>query len=64
MKEKEQTYTEALQRLEKIVEGLEQNQFDIDSLGRQLKEAKTLLSFCQKKLQAVETDVKKILSNE
>lgn len=64
MKEKEQTYTEALQRLEKIVEGLEQNQFDIDSLSRQLKEAQELLRFCQKKLQAVETDVKKILSNE
>lgn len=64
MKEKELIYTEALQRLEKIVEGLEQNQFDIDSLSEHLKEAQKLLRFCQEKLQIVETDVKKILSNE
>lgn len=64
MAKKEQTYEEALGRLESIVEGFEQGELGIDQLGERLAEAQSLLRFCKERLQKVETEVKKILGNE
>ena len=58
-----QTYEAAMQRLEEIVEGFEQNTLELDQLTAQLAEAQKLIKFCNEKLQQVETDVKKILDN-
>lgn len=58
------TYEQAMQRLETIVAGFEQNTLKLDQLTEQLAEAQTLIRFCNDKLQKVETDVKKILNNE
>lgn len=58
------TYEAAMERLETIVQGFEQNKLELDQLTAQLAEAQELIKFCGTKLQQVETDVKKILNNE
>lgn len=57
------TYEQAMQRLENIVEGFEQNTLQLDQLTTQLAEAQELIKFCSEKLQQVENDVKKMLDN-
>lgn len=58
------TYEAAMERLETIVQGFEQNTLELDQLTAQLAEAQELIKYCSTKLQQVETDVKKILNNE
>lgn len=60
----EQTYEQAVNRLEEIVESLEQDRLGLDELGDRIKEAQKLLKTCRTKLKKVETDVKNILENE
>lgn len=64
MAKKNLTYESAMQRLENIVEGMEQNTLELDQLTAQLAEAQELIKFCNDKLQKVETDVNTLLSNE
>lgn len=64
MENKKLTYTEAMTRLESIVNKIESGQMDIDSLADNLKEAKELVAFCKQKLTQVDTEVKKILSED
>ncbi len=64
MTKKELTYEQAMKRLETIVAGLEQGTSELDALSDQIKEAQELMTFCQKKLTKVETDIKKLLNNE
>lgn len=58
------TYTDAMAQLEAIVSKIENGQMDIDSLAENLKKAKELVAFCRKKLTQVESEVKKILTDE
>ena len=55
------TYEKAMKRLEQIVEKIENGEMDIDSLAKNLKEAKTLVEYCKNKLTSVEEEVKKCL---
>ncbi len=64
MPKKELTYEQAMKRLETIVTELEQGTSELDALSDQIKEAQELMTFCQKKLTKVETDIKKLLNNE
>lgn len=64
MPQKKLTYEQAMQRLETIVQGFEQNTLELDQLTAQLVEAQQLIKMCNDKLQQVETDVKQILNNE
>ena len=64
MSQKKLTYEQAMQRLETIVQGFEQNTLELDQLTAQLAEAQQLIKMCNDKLQQVETDVKQILNNE
>ena len=59
--EKEMTYEKAMKRLEQIVAKIENGEMDIDSLAKNLKEAKTLVEYCKNKLTSVEKEVKKCL---
>lgn len=59
--EKEMTYEKAMKRLEQIVATIENGEMDIDSLAKNLKEAKTLVEYCKNKLTSVEEEVKKCL---
>lgn len=64
MAKKTPTYEQAMQRLEEIVQGFEQNTLELDQLTAQLAEAQELIKLCNEKLQQVETDVKKLLNDE
>lgn len=64
MAKKAPTYEQAMQRLEEIVQGFEQNTLELDQLTAQLAEAQELIKLCNDKLQQVETDVKKLLNDE
>lgn len=64
MAKKSLTYEQAMQRLEEIVQGFEQNTLELDQLTAQLAEAQELIKLCNNKLKQVETDVKKLLNNE
>ena len=55
------TYEKAMKRLEQIVARIENGEMDIDSLAKNLKEAKTLVEYCKNKLTSVEEEVKKCL---
>ena len=60
MKEETLKYEEALAQLETIVKKMEANEFDIDELSVQLKEAQRLIKFCKDKLTKTEAEIQKI----
>ena len=62
--DKQLNYTQAMERLEKIVAKIENGEMDIDSLTDNLKEAKKLVNFCKEKLTKVESEVKTFLDEE
>lgn len=57
------SYEQALERLNEIVEGIEQGTVDIDHLAAMVKKAQALIAFCQSKLEAVENDIKNTLED-
>ncbi len=63
-KEKELKYEDAMRRLEEIVRQIENGEMDIDRLAGCLKEAKSLMAFCKEKLQNVEHEVNKIMTEQ
>ncbi len=58
------SYEDAVKQLEEIVNKLENNELDIDSLSRQLKTAQELIKMCKDKLTKTDEDIRKILSDE
>ncbi len=60
---KEISYEEAVRQLEEIVNKMENNELDIDSLGQQLKTAQKLIKMCKDKLTKTDEDIKKILND-
>lgn len=61
--EKNLTYEQAVERLQEIVAKIERGEMNVDSLAKNLKEAKDLVTFCKAKLTKAEQDVKKILED-
>ena len=55
------TYEESLQQLEAIVRKMENGEYGVDELAKQLKQAKQLISQCKDKLSKTDTEIKKIL---
>ena len=64
MKKEKLTCEEAMQRLETIVESLEQDKLRLEDLGKSLAEAKNLAQICKEKLALAENDIKKILEED
>lgn len=58
---KELKYEEAVKQLEDIVEKMESNELDIDSLGQQLKTAQKLIRMCKERLTKTDEDIRRIL---
>ena len=54
-------YEEAIRQIEEIVNRLENNDIDIDTLGPEPKKAQKLIKMCKDKLTKTEEEVKKIL---
>lgn len=57
---KEETYTQAFDRLQKIVSQIESGELDIDQLADMIKEANKLIAFCNDKLTKTDEEIKKL----
>jgi len=57
-------YEEAVHRLEEIVEKMENDELDVDSLSDKLKEAQQLIKLCKDKLTKTDENIKKFLNIE
>ena len=61
---KKETYAQAVEKLEKIVASLENNEIDIDELAEKLREAQALMAFCREKLANADKEIEKILADK
>jgi exodeoxyribonuclease VII small subunit len=59
--EKKLTYNEAFDKLEAIVEEIEDDTILLDTLNDKVKEAKELINYCENKLRGIETEINKTL---
>lgn len=61
MAAKKETYLQAMERLEKIVSQIDNNELDIDILGEKIKEANEIIAFCTAKLTKADKEIEKLL---
>lgn len=61
MAKKTETYTEAVEKLRRIVSDIERGDLDVDVLSENVKEATRLIQLCKEKLYKVDEEVKKVL---
>ena len=59
--ESEETYKNAILRLQQIISDIERNELDVDTLSEKVKEATHLIKFCKERLYKVDEEVQKIL---
>ncbi|MBQ7150333.1 MAG: exodeoxyribonuclease VII small subunit [Prevotella sp.] len=64
MTKTEMKYEDAMRQIEEIVEKLENNELDIDTMGEQLKTAQKLIKLCKDKLTKTDNEIKKILESQ
>lgn len=56
-------YEEAVYELEQIVNRMENDELDIDTMSEQLKRAQILIKLCKEKLAKTDEEIKKILAD-
>ena len=61
---KKETYSQAMERLEKIVSQIDNNELDIDMLAEKIKEANEIIKFCSDKLTKADQEIEKLLSEK
>ena len=61
MSVKKETYSQAMERLEKIVRQIDNNELEIDVLAEKVKEANEIIAFCTEKLTKADREVEKLL---
>nr|WP_203558349.1 exodeoxyribonuclease VII small subunit [Bacteroides sp. 224] len=61
---KKETYSQAIERLEKIVRQIDNNELEIDALSEKIKEANEIIAFCTEKLSKAEIEVEKLLGDK
>lgn len=61
MAKKEQTYGEAMQELQEIMQRIENEELDVDRLLEDVKKAATLIKLCKEKLFKTNDEIQKIL---
>ena len=61
---KEQCFEDALKKVEKVIEGLEEGNLPLKESVNQFKEAVELLKFCNKELKEVEMSIQKIVDKD
>ena len=64
MAAKKETYSQAMERLEKIVRQIDNNELEIDVLAEKIKEANDIISFCTEKLKKADFEVEKLLQEK
>ena len=57
----EEKYSKSLQKLESIIEKIENEEIDIDELSVKVKEAVELIKVCKSKIEKAELDVKTVV---
>lgn len=62
MEKQEQTYEQAMKRLEEIVKAIDEGELNIDSLSEYLKEAQSLIQFCREKLYQTDKNIQLLLN--
>ena len=60
----ELTYEQAMQRLEAMVQQMENGKIGIDELAERLREAQKLMKYCHEKLYEAEKNCKSLLNVE
>ena len=58
------SYAEAIGEVEQILERFNNEQMDIDEMGKQVKRAAELIRLCKERLHKVEKEVAEILKEE
>ncbi len=58
---KDVKYARAVERLDEIIEKIENDQIDVDELSSQVKEAVGLIKVCQEKIEKADLEVKKVV---
>ncbi len=61
MSNKNPSFNQAVEELEKILEQIEAGELDVDELSGKVKRASELLRLCQSKLRATEEEIDKII---
>lgn len=61
---KKETYSQAIARLEKIVQQIDSNELDIDELSEKIKEANEIIAFCSEKLTKADREMEKLLDEK
>lgn len=64
MAAKKETYSQAMERLEKIVRQIDSNELEIDELGEKIKEANEIIAFCSGKLMKADKEIEKLLQEK
>ncbi len=59
---KQMTYSQALTELEKIVEEIESEEIDVDTVAEKVKRAAQLIKFCRSRLKDTGEEVKKVVA--
>lgn len=62
-KKEPKNYKQAWEELQEILENLESGNMDIDKLAENVKRASLLVTYCQTRLRAVESDLEQHLEN-
>jgi exodeoxyribonuclease VII small subunit len=58
------TYEQAMQKLEKMAQEMEQGEIGIDDMAERLREAQELMKYCHEKLYEAEKNCKSLLNVE
>ena len=61
---KKETYSQAIERLEKIVRQIDSNELEIDELSEKIKEANEIIAFCTEKLTKADREIEKLLQEK
>lgn len=64
MPTKKETYSQALDRLEKIIRQIDNNELEIDTLSEKIKEANEIIAFCTAKLTKADKEIEKLLQEK
>ena len=64
MGNKQLTYSEAIARLDEIVQLIDNNEVEIDQLADKIKETNKLIAFCSEKLTKAEKEMENLLAEK
>lgn len=58
------TYNQAYTELSKLVDQIEDDKIQLDTLAEKVKQAKELIDYCETRLRSIDIDVKAALSDK